>query len=239
MILATVLNVSNEYQLAQALWFQKQAVARGHDVTCLTNHPRPAGLKHARLVYPWPTWWAKMELFNPEGTLGAEDLLYFDLDTVLVGSLKPIVDAVWREQEPGIFTPLDSMVALSDFYHEQDGRDLLASGMMWIPASIKARVWEVWMSGWQRHLNKSRGVGQVGDQGFLNEVVGTDALRWQKVCPDKVLSYKCHVAGPTDVGYHGARSKGDGSIPLDTEVVCFHGKPRPWELISKLPWIPK
>ena len=42
------------------------------------------------LVKNWPGWWSKVELFRPDIPCGRT--LYLDLDTYIVGSLKPILD---------------------------------------------------------------------------------------------------------------------------------------------------
>jgi len=52
-----------------------------------------------------------------------------------------------------------------------------------------------------------------GDQGFLNSVLKPEL--WQKVLPGKVVSYKVDC---------------QNAIPDEASVVCFHGKPRPWDI---------
>jgi hypothetical protein len=49
-----------------------------------------------------------------------------------------------------------------------------------------------------------------GDQGFLMPLIGKSA-RWG--C--NVVSYKVHCKR---------------GIPRGTDVICFHGKPRPWDV---------
>lgn len=51
--------------------------------------------------------------------------------------------------------------------------------------------------------------------------------RWQDVEKGKIVSYKKDVA---PVGKF-LKSVGDGTVPEKAKIVCFHGKPRPWQVI--------
>jgi hypothetical protein len=46
--------------------------------------------------------------------------------------------------------------------------------------------------------------------------MGYNIDRWQELVPDQVFSYKAHIR--------------DRAVPPSARVVCFHGKPRPWEV---------
>jgi len=58
---------------------------------CLTNDMKAKlpGTK-IQLLYNWPGWWSKMELFRPDLPCGRT--LYMDLDSRVVSSLQPILD---------------------------------------------------------------------------------------------------------------------------------------------------
>lgn len=73
-------------------------------------------------------WWAKIELFRPDIT---DDLFYLDLDTVIAGDIRPILE-----------DPPTSFTMLRDFYHPQ----YRGSGALWIPNSVKAHIWSAF---WQ------------------------------------------------------------------------------------------
>lgn len=60
------------------------------------------------------------------------------------------------------------------------------------------------------HMQRCRTRERWGDQGFLMPLIGR-AARWGS----NVVSWKVHCR--------------DG-IPSGADVVCFHGKPRPWEV---------
>jgi hypothetical protein len=69
-------------------------LTRPHDFVCFTDRPWlvPAGITSIPIhsPAPLPGWWAKIQLFRPKQFTGR--VLYLDLDTVIVGSLDPIVD---------------------------------------------------------------------------------------------------------------------------------------------------
>jgi len=143
-----------------------------------------------------------MELFNPE--MLSDDILYFDLDTLLLTT-------------PKSFLQDDRLRLLSDFYHP----DKPASGMMYIPHKEKAYIWNIWMADPLKWMSECR-----GDQDVLERICGRDIARFGF----NVKSYKVHVAGPGMPGWHSKHSQGCGTIPPDTDVLCFHGYPRPWEI---------
>lgn len=142
-----------------------------------------------------------MELFRP-GFAG--DILYFDLDTIITGDLSDIASV-------GCFT------MLSDFYH----LERLASGMMYLPEGGRQQIWDEWIKNPEEVMSHHRG---WGDGGFLNDLV-PGAARWQDVLPNQVVSYKAHVRPSTR-----SSESGNGEIPKDARVVCFHGQPRPRSL---------
>jgi len=164
------------------------------------EHTMLGGLEVMPLEYPYPGWWSKMEMFRPAmETLG--DILFFDLDTVIVGDLVDIA-AVGR------------LTLLADFFRETE-RTRLGSGMMYLPAEEREQVWRAWVRGDPRaHMRKYR-----GDQEFLAPTLlsAWQVSRWQDVLPGQVVSYKAHV-------------KPAGGVPIGARVVCFHGRPRPWQL---------
>lgn len=99
---------------------------------------------------------------------------------------------------------------LSDFYWPEKP----ASGLMYIAEEDKQRVWAEWMKNPALHMNQRPGRGVIGDQGFLGKVL--KPRRWQAIAPGSIVSYKAHCKG--------------GKRPKGAQIVCFHGKPRPWEL---------
>lgn len=199
---ALVLRKGPEYKPVHVYDFvlQLEMYAPPHELIVLTDMDVP-GVKTVPLKHAWPGWWSKMELFRPdiEG-----DLLYFDLDTRIVGYLDDVF-------------AVDKLTMLRDPYRDGTTRpEALGSGVMYLPAADRAEMWEKWRKALQNgHTHRGR-----GDQEFLQELWIGRAQRWQDVCPGQLLSYKADV-------------KGKGT-PEECRIVFFHGHPRPWHPSVKL-----
>lgn len=139
-------------------------------------------------------WWAKMALFHPaQEDLG--DILYFDLDTLIVGDLYDIVHT-------------SGFTMLSDFGNPWAAQ----SGMMLLPRAVRRAVREVWGHGFVTTMRRFRGDGE-----FLDSLYRDTVQRWQTVIPDQIVSFKYHV-----------RQNPGLAVPAEARVICYHGKPRPW-----------
>lgn len=106
----------------------------------------------------------------------------------------------------------ESTTVLSDFYRPQ----LMGSGFMFLKAEDRKRCFAEFKKNPKMHMARCNTRQRWGDQGFLNPLIGNSA-RWG----DEVRSYKVHCRE---------------NVPQGTKVVCFHGKPRPWECGAS--WIP-
>lgn len=204
---ALVLRSGGEYrpEHVRALVAQIERHLPGVGVVCLSDVDVPC--ERVPLKYGWRSWWSKLELFRPDV---AGDLLYIDLDTVIVGDLSELAS-------------LGRTTLLSDFYYPERP----ASGLMYLAESDRAKVWAAWIADPKAAMHKCM---RHGDQQFIGEVLH-DAQRFQDVLPGRVVSYKVHVAKGLN-----KRSIGDGTVPAGASVVCFHGRPRPWHI--KAEWVP-
>jgi len=159
------------------------------DTPCNMN-----GVEEILLQHRWPRWWSKLELFRPDLAEGLGDILFFDLDTVIVGDLTDVAEVSY-------------LTLLEDFYQS----DRLGSGMMYLPAEMREAVWQDWIKDPGVVMHSFR-----GDQEYLTPWWEGTAERWQMLLPGQVVSYKVHVRG--------------GVVPEGVRVVCFHGRPRPWQI---------
>ncbi|SDF69664.1 hypothetical protein SAMN05216571_101257 [Onishia taeanensis] len=177
-----------------------------NDIQCLSD-VEVRGVPTIPLAHGWPGWWAKMELFRPDLP---GDLIYLDLDTVVLYDLEPLIAAA-----------AGRTTLLSDFYRPAQP----ASGLMYIAERDKARVWAHWMRDPAGHMARARTTACWGDQGILRQVLGDGVQRWQDVAQGQVVSYKAHCRQ---------------GIPAAARVVCFHGNPRPWAArdSNRNNWIP-
>lgn len=127
-------------------------------------------------------------------------------------------DFLYLDLDTVITGPLDDILAvrkltlLRDFY--RDGKKLkagLGGGFMYLPEECRAQVWKFWMTNPALHMR----MFCRGDQWLFERFWLNTAAKWQDVVPGQVVSYKVHC---------------QNGVPPDTRVVCFHGKPRPFEI---------
>ncbi len=170
-----VLRSGGDFTPRHVQWLAKQVPG----LVCLTDMEVP-GVPIIQMPNAWPGWWSKMNLFSPAIP---GDLLYLDLDTVVIGDLAPL-------EGVGETTLLD------DFYKP----GLMASGLMYIREEDKAHVWDAWMADPEGHQNRCRTRERWGDQGFLQDVL--TANTWQNALPGAAVSYKVHCQKQIP---HGAR----------------------------------
>lgn len=107
------------------------------------------------------------------------------------------------------FLKVGKTTLLDDFYYP----GTLASGLMYIRHEDKTKVWAEFMKNPEGVIGAYVKPPLIGDQGFLNTVI--KAQIWQEVLPKAVVSYKVHC---------------QEGIPPGASIVCFHGKPRPWDV---------
>ncbi|XTZ40083.1 hypothetical protein ACQYRI_08970 [Salmonella enterica] len=218
MLIVSVLRCGKYFTPKHAQWLHRQFGDR--ESICLTDAAYIKGVKTTPLLYNWPGWWAKIELFNPEHpVLGAKDLLYFDIDVVVTGSLD-------------IFNKASELTMLREFNHSTR----VNSSIMMIPASTKPKIWEPFISNPEKIMNECQTAEKWGDQGFIGSVVTPKV--WQDIIPGSIVSYKCDIATPKMIGFNPnlASPTASGDVPPNVSVVCFHGSPRPWR--TGFSWVP-
>lgn len=218
MKILTVLKCGGEYNEGHVQWITRQLT--DCEVSCLTDSTMPdddfkgvTGAKKLPLYYgAWGArgWWAKMEMFRPDLH---GDFLYVDLDTVFL-------------RTPKSFDGLSGPCVLADFYFPQTS---VGSGLMYLPESCRGPIWENWERFPHDHIARNH-----GDQDFLTPLLWP-AERWQNKFPYNVVSYKAHLSKEDGQQFY----KGGYDDMSQISVVCFHGKPRPWEVQHKHGWIPR
>lgn len=158
-----------------------------------------------------PGWWAKLDLFRHEGPC-----LYFDLDTVIVNDLSPLVDIArtsgisatrnWAMSGHGGFQ--SSVLCWSKAREDiRNGFDASRIGKPDGPAHCRNHGW----------YTEPDGTRHWGDQEYLTHHYNDEI----KPIPEGlVVSYKYHC---------------QQGLPEKAIAVCFHGKPDYWEV--QKPWI--
>lgn len=218
MIVVTVLKSGGDYDVEDVnrLYESMEQDLIDYDITfmCFTDYTdfEPIdkfhiGIDVMLLLADLPGWWSKMEIFRLSHWL-AHDLLYIDLDTVPIRSMKPVFDVCEGRKD---------MIMLSDFYFPHK----YASAIMYIPYNVPGNFELDFFRYPKGVMEKYR-----GDQDFLQAVIEREDIkvdRWDKVLPNAFCSYKAHFRPDLMPG-------SANPLPVDlsqARVVCFHGKPRP------------
>lgn len=149
-----------------------------------------------------PGWWSKVELFRPDFYPG-EQILFFDLDTIILGNLDQIVS------HPHSFT------ALTDFlYPEHIGSGVLA----WKQENMGKHY-----RGFMKNPVHAMSETSRGDQEWIESVIESPNS-FQSLFPGQFISFKLHVVRH--------RRLPDLGIPKGAKVLCFHGTPKPHDLLQ-------
>lgn len=127
-------------------------------------------------------------------------------------------DFLFMDIDTVIVGPLDDiarvkkLTMLRDFY--RDGKKLkegLGGGLMYLTEEARSEPWYYFSS----HPASYMRTYARGEQHLLETYYLNSAARWQDVAPNQVVSWKVHC---------------QNGMLLDARIVCFHGKPRPWEV---------
>lgn len=180
------------------------------------NRPVPAHMiRHVLTDWgvhgPKKSWWYKMQMFDTRHHRGP--MLYLDLDTVIVRNIDWIT-----QQDPTQFW------AVRDFqYLYQPTCTDLNSSVMWWDTTRFDYVWQEFLRrGQDRVMSQYR-----GDQDYLSDVISTSHRRHL----ERVRSWRWQC---WDGGYEFARrtwrQPGAGTNIQDTDILVFHGRPKPEEV---------
>jgi len=200
-------------------------IPQGINFHVYTEHDRsvpPHMIKHCLETWPGITgpkksWWYKMHLFNPEHHTG--DLLYFDLDTVIVRDLS------WVAQLPS-----DYFWGIRDFrYLQRATYQTINSSAMWFNVSEFSYVWDQFLKdGVSTIASKFQ-----GDQDYITKVIDYNRRRYFDDKYFESYRWQC-LDGGYDFQYRKHKAPGTGvRIAGDTAVVVFHGKPKPHEVTAQ------
>ena len=221
--IACVLRSGGDYQ-AEDVRRLKTCVDRnllgGHWFDCLTDEPDEVrqipGVRAIPLENDWPGWWAKMEVYRLHGPV-----LYLDLDTVVLGDLAPILQAI--AEKP------DAFFAIRDFYKGNLQTGLLGWGgcMTGVYDSFSRlalnATWRRSRSAWEMVTPDARYHGDADWFRFRARKHAAPVVFLQDAVAG-IVSYKVHCERHVDP-------------PPDARVVCFHGHPRPSLMHPAPRWI--
>lgn len=157
-----------------------------------------------------PGWWSKLEVFRDDIYENDAQVLYLDLDTIITGN----IDYMFENMKPG--------------FHMLEGfstRLLHASGIMYFDTDLSF-IYDHLMTMYNKISTFSKSNGKFKkDQEFIYSTY----KRFKGKSPFKIkrdngniLSFKKHVLNKKSL----KESMNKASI------VCFHGKPRPHEVLD-------
>jgi hypothetical protein len=169
-------------------------------------------------------WWGKIALFNPLYQ-PFDGMIYFDLDTAITGNIDEMVKAAKAKNEFIILRDFLYYKRLAENRNPNPKDFGYGSAIMHIPQGFGRKVWDDFMADRDTFMTKYEGVAGGGDQAFIHDTIGPDALLWQDMVSDKdyFRSFKFPVSLMNE-------------LPPKTRVVCFHGYPKPHEA-TKCSWL--
>lgn len=143
----------------------------------LTDDPAtvPEGIE-ARPVLPGITgWWNKLQMFAPWAFEPGEQVLFMDLDTVIVGSIDDIASYCGK------------FAILKDFYFPEHYGSCI---MSW-EAGTCNHIWQQWDEGGRPSFDPN------GDQRWIESMMPKVDF-WQSMFPGQIASYKanCQIVRP-------------------------------------------
>jgi hypothetical protein len=162
------------------------------------------------------SWWYKMQMFNPQHHRG--QLLYFDLDTVIVDNIDWIIDL-----SPVFFWTL------------QDFRSIWRPDVQKINSSVMYWNTVHWEKIWQEFSKK--GIEQIyhryrhgGDQEYLNKEIPIEKRMYFD--PARIVSWRwTALDGGMNPDNRTYRVPGRGTIlDKNNSILIFHGDPKPHEV---------
>jgi hypothetical protein len=165
---------------------------------------------------PKQSWWYKMQLFNSEHHRGP--LLYFDLDTVIVGN----IDWIWQ-------LPTAYFWAVRDFkYLWRPTYSGLNSSVMWWDTTKHKQIWDRFT---QEDLSKIMRKYH-GDQDYISNSVPVNQRRFFDLDRAKSWRWQC-VDGGYDFKKKRHFTPGSSTcFSPTTSIVVFHGQPKPDQIMD-------
>ena len=167
-----------------------------HDFYCLSDR-QISDLNCLVVQENWPGWWNKLLLFRYAGG----QVLYLDLDVVVVGNLDRLVS---------------EQLSMPANWAQSGHGGCQSSVMSWNAnmhnLGFLADTFEPEILSEPKNGNYGYYQGLWGDQEYITDRLGEPGGEFVRPM-EHVVSYKYHCRA--------------GGVPKDTAVVCFHGDPKP------------
>lgn len=150
----------------------------------------------------------RMFMFSKEAGLFGHQVLALDIDVIITGSLKDIMNY------KGVFCVRGS------FSKSEGGEGVPDGDIMSFQAGEETEnlFWKPFIADVEGAESETQG----RERFWVRKVIGDKADIWQKILPGQILSYKKHV-------------KPNSVVPAGGKIVSCHGYPRPHQITDK--WI--
>ena len=209
---ACVLRSGGEYE-PWHVWALQDGVASHlplpHRFVCVTD-TEVNGVETRPLRHDWPGWWSKVELWRPDNFTGR--VLYFDLDTAIVGDLSDLASYDGR------------FGMINDLGLPEGGKNrhrFGASGVMaWAASPTLSR--DIYETFARMSESAMKGREVAGDQHWIAGSVNDAWDDLRALYPGQIQSWK----------FTAGRNQ---EIPEGTRVLCWHGHPKPWDV--EVQWV--
>jgi len=162
---------------------------------------------------PRKSWWYKLQLFDNKNFNG--QLLYFDLDVVIVDNIDFLVELSTKY-----------FWGIRDFrYLFSPSKRTLNSSIMYFNTEVFSYVWDEFQKHSQMHMSRLH-----GDQDFIDRVIPAHHKQFFNEELIKSWRWQC-LDGGYDTRYKQHKSPGTGTtVAHPTRVMIFHGKPKLHEI---------
>ena len=181
--IASVLRSGGDYapRHVEALRRMCERHAPAHRFVCLTDTPEALDCDTLALAHDWPGWWAKVELFRLPGPV-----LYFDLDTIIVRDIAPLLELADGED----------FVVCRDFYRGVRRPLSIQSSMMYWSGDL-SRLYAQFVTEPRFYMG--------GDQEWLEQHFDGEPTFWQDIAPGAIGSFKASPRSEAErvIIFHG------------------------------------
>ena len=168
---------------------------------------------------PRRAWWNKLQIFDPRHWTGR--VLYLDLDVVILGDLNWLRD-----------------LEAASFWAIRDYRRLWRPAWRGINSSMM--LWDARSFGWIWDTVRGSNIDDImrddpGDQDWLTKILPQTQVSFFPEHRIRSWRWEC-LDGGMDMRTRQYKQPGAGAvIPDGTDVVVFHGRPKPHQI--PMPWV--
>lgn len=165
----------------------------------------------------------RMFVFSQEAGFFGHQVLCLDLDLVIVGSLKDIMNYTGLFCARSKFKRGEEYKLDGDIFSFRAGPE--TERMFWLPFIENVAEVEKQTKGRERY--------------WFRQVAGVIADRWDYITPGQIVSFKRHVRKWVRNRKKGEKRKkiDDSLLPTNARIVSCHGTPRPDQIEAE--WVKK